>query len=147
MARLMPANAPQTRVLAALQAPAKIAFRLAFEMGHLIASERIPTDAIGGEKIALRACQVILEESRRYLLDRLVGAAVEEIRKQIQTRLVALNANAQRGATPKVEAFGRRAVRGAHRAVPSEERRLLGGDNRRGRRSARGGFARETRKR
>lgn len=115
MARLMPPNAPQTRVLAALQAPAKIAFRLAFEMGYLIASERIPTDAIGGRKIALRACQVILEESQRYLLDRLVGAAVDEIRNQIETRLAALNANAQRGATPKIEAFGRQLL-----AAPAE---------------------------
>ena len=87
MAKLMPPGAPETKVLAALQAPAKIAFRLAFEMGYLIANEPVPATAVGGRKISLRACQVILEESQRYLLDRIVGSAVDEIRNQIETRL------------------------------------------------------------
>jgi hypothetical protein len=119
MARRMPAGAPETRLLAAFQAPAKIAFRLAFEIGYLIANEPIPTDAAGGRKISLRACQVILEESQRYLLDRIVGSAVDEIRNQIETHLSALNAAAQQTAMPAVQAFGRKLV-----AIPSEPFRL-----------------------
>ena len=115
MVRLMPAGAPETRVLAALQAPAKIAFRLAFEMGHLIASEPVPVTADGGRKISLRACQVILEESQRYLLDRIVGGAVDEIRRQLEARLNALNPSARQSAMPAIEAFGRQLV-----AIPAE---------------------------
>ena len=119
MAHRMPAGAPETRLLAAFQAPAKIAFRLAFEIGYFIANEPIPTDAAGGRKISLRACQVILEESQRYLLDRIVGSAIDEIRNQIETRLAALNAAAQQTAMPAVQAFGRQLV-----AIPSEPFRL-----------------------
>jgi hypothetical protein len=106
MVPLMPAGAPETKVLAALQAPLKIVFRLAFEMGYLIANEAVPVTTEGGRKISLRACQVILEESQRYLLDRIVGGAADAIRNEIGTCLAALPAASQQAALPAVQAFG-----------------------------------------
>jgi hypothetical protein len=58
---------------------------------------------------------VILEESQRYLLERLVGGAVDEIRNQIETRIAALNPSARTSAMPAVQAFGRQLL-----AVPAE---------------------------
>jgi hypothetical protein len=115
MGRLMPANVPEIRVLNAFKTPAKIALRLAFEMGYLIASESVPTNAAGGRKISLRACQVILEECQRYLLDCIVGGAIDEIRRQIDSKLVTLNPGARESALPKIHAFGSQLL-----AIPAE---------------------------
>ena len=62
--------------LNAFRAPSKTAFRIAYEIGHLVTDQIITHSAESAEKVAMRCVQVVLEESQRYILDRLVNTGL-----------------------------------------------------------------------
>ena len=72
------ANAETRRLLEVARPTAKIGLRLAYELGECLATTAPATDAAGGQAVALRAGQVILEEAQRYLLESLGELAVRE---------------------------------------------------------------------
>ncbi len=82
----LPPAADQTRVLLdATRAPAKMALRTAYEIGELV-STRAPQASIAGQSMVSQRCvQIILEETQRYLLDRLLAAALEDIERGLRT--------------------------------------------------------------
>ncbi|NOY39014.1 MAG: hypothetical protein GXO95_01905 [Nitrospirae bacterium] len=72
ISKLIPEDSTdKPELLNAFRVPAKIALRNAYEIGELIATRDIPANESGARQIALRCTQVILEESQRYLLDRI----------------------------------------------------------------------------
>ncbi len=67
--------------------PTKIAFRIAYEAGDYIAGNNVPQDTQGAQKLALRCIQVILEESQRYLLSKMIEAGLRTIESYLKDRI------------------------------------------------------------
>ncbi len=80
------ANAETRRLLEAARAPVKIGLRLAYDLGEVLAKSAPARDAAGGQAVALRAGQVILEESQRFLLESFGELAVRQLRDFLATR-------------------------------------------------------------
>ncbi len=64
-------------LLNAFRAPSKTALRIAYEIGQLLTEQVVTHSDDDAEKIAMRCVQVILEESQRYILDRLVSVSLK----------------------------------------------------------------------
>jgi gas vesicle protein len=77
--KLLPEDAShQHRELLLAAAPAaKIALRNAFELGELIATDQAPQDAAGAQRMALRCVQVVLEETQRFVVDRVTRLGLD----------------------------------------------------------------------
>ncbi|MGE3798407.1 MAG: hypothetical protein AB7G88_11260 [Thermomicrobiales bacterium] len=83
---LLPAVDPQLRALLdATRATAKIALRSAYEMGELMATRSVPANKTGQSVVSQRCVQIILEETQRYLLDRLMAAGLTELERGLRT--------------------------------------------------------------
>jgi hypothetical protein len=79
ISRLLPDDAPQEHreLLLAAAPAAKIALRNAFELGELIATDQAPQDAAGAQRMALRCVQVVLEETQRFVVDRVTRLGLD----------------------------------------------------------------------
>jgi hypothetical protein len=77
--KLLPDDAPrQHRELLLAAAPAaKIALRNAFELGELIATSQAPQDGPGAQRMALRCVQVVLEETQRFVVERVTRLGLD----------------------------------------------------------------------
>ena len=76
---LLPDDAPRahSNLLAAAAPATKIALRNAFELGELIASGQAPQNAAGTERMALRCVQVVLEETQRFVVERVARLGLD----------------------------------------------------------------------
>jgi hypothetical protein len=80
--KLLPDDAPeQHRELLLAAAPAaKIALRNVFELGELIATSQAPQDAAGAQRLALRCVQVVLEETQRFVVERVTRLGLDLVK-------------------------------------------------------------------
>ena len=71
-------TSPQQKNLLLAAAPAaKIALRNAFELGELIAKGQAPQNAAGAQRMALRCVQVVLEETQRFVVERVTRLGLD----------------------------------------------------------------------
>ncbi|TXL71458.1 hypothetical protein FHP25_29970 [Vineibacter terrae] len=107
----LPASASaEAAITRAFAAPAKIALRNAYEIGVLLGSttQPVPVSADGAKRLALRCCQVILEESQRYLLQRIASAAVLDLQRTLEQQLASLTGVTWTTANDAVRALGQK---------------------------------------
>ncbi len=106
--QLPPTAINEASIVRAFSAPAKIAFRTAYEIGILLGNgtEPVPVTSDGAKRLALRCCQVILEESQRYLLQRIATAGLLNLQQTLESELATLSGNSWDTANSAISALG-----------------------------------------
>ena len=106
--QLPPAATTEAAITRAFAAPAKIALRSAYEVGVLLGNrdQPVPVTADGAKRLALRCCQVILEESQRYLLQRIAAAALYDLENTLRQELANLAGSEWNAANDAIREFG-----------------------------------------
>lgn len=91
--------------LDAARPPLKMAFRLAYEVGELLATRNPPQSTAGAAELAARAVAVTFEEGQRFLLRTFVHAALKELRAMLRPQLRGLNATGRARIKPRRDAL------------------------------------------
>lgn len=108
IAQMPAADATTPRLLDATRAPAKIAFRIGYELGDYIVRNSIPMTGAGAQNVALRCTQVVLEESQRYLLRKLIDVCLDAVTGYLRNEFDQVDEskwNAMRGAREQLAAL------------------------------------------
>ncbi len=83
----------------------KIAFRLGYDVGDFLASQRPPQNAQGAAALAARATAVVLEEGQRYLLRNFIVVGLRQLRDLLAPRIAGLDAAGRARIKPKRDAL------------------------------------------
>ncbi|MCA9290694.1 MAG: hypothetical protein KDA25_06175 [Phycisphaerales bacterium] len=66
-------------ILDASRAPAKIAFRIGYELGDYIVSNSVPMTGDGAQQVAMKCVEVVIEEAQRYLLRKMIDVGLDAL--------------------------------------------------------------------
>jgi len=113
---ILPEDPPEVRALAAAFAPvAKVALRLAYELGQFIATNNPGNSPGAAQTLANHSVGIVLEETQRFLLERFVEAGLDAARSVVEGLASGLGQSAWDAMLPQ-----RRALANRLYAVPAD---------------------------